>query len=203
MIREFIAKNETKVIKMLISKFSNGNVNDQIASIEKEYTIVLPSQYRAFLCKYNGGYTPKTTFKVGKISSDIRGFYGLGDVELSLRTTELREWLNAKVLPIACDSFGNEIVIALSGDDNGKIYFCDHEKGNKPDHIAEDLKSFFSCCESEKISDVSIRSVEEREAALIAAGRGDIITDALRQMWQAEIDKYTNMVREEVIIDER
>lgn len=188
---------------MLISRFSNDVVKDEITNLEKEYAVVLPDQYRAFLCKYNGGYTPKTKFRAGKISSDIRGFYGLGDVELSLNTTELREWLDAKFLPIACDSFGNEIVIALSDDDNGRIYFCDHEKGYKPDYIAEDLKSFLSYCKSEKVSDASTRSIEEREAALIAAGRGDIITDDLRQMWQAEIDKYTNMVREEVVIDER
>lgn len=29
----------------------------------------------------------------------------------------------------------------------------------------------------------------------------NIITDALRQAWQAEIDKYISMVQEEVIID--
>lgn len=59
---------------MLISKFSNCNVEEKIIDIEKQYKIILPTQYKNFLHKYNGGYTPKTKFKVGKISSDLRGF---------------------------------------------------------------------------------------------------------------------------------
>lgn len=94
---------------MLISKFINHNIEDQIICQEKEYSIAIPVQYKDFLYKYNGGYTPKTKFRVGKISSDIRGFYGLGDVKLSLNSIDLREWLDMKILPIACDSFGNHI----------------------------------------------------------------------------------------------
>lgn len=186
---------------MLISKFTNHNIEDQIVCMEKEYSIAIPLQYKEFLYKYNGGYTPKTKFRVGKISSDIRGFYGVGDVKLSLDSIDLREWLDVKLLPIACDSFGNHIVISLSDENNGKIYFCDHEKGNKTDYIAEDIKSFIRNCKSEKISDASIRTIKEREEALIASGRGTIINDALRQMWQAEIDKYSGMVQEEVTIE--
>ena len=59
---------------MLISKFNNHNIEDQIICMEKEYSIVIPVQYKVFLHKYNGGYTPKTKFRVGKISSDVRGF---------------------------------------------------------------------------------------------------------------------------------
>ena len=51
------------------------------------------------------------------------------------------------------------------------------------------------------ISEASRRSIKEREDALIAKGRDNIITDDLRKMWQAEIVKYGNMVQEEVLID--
>lgn len=187
---------------MLISKFTNHDIEDQIVCMEKKYSIIIPIQYKEFLYKYNGGYTPKTKFRVGKISSDIRGFYGVGDVKLSLNSINLREWLGMNLLPIACDSFGNHIVIGLGDGNNGKIYFCDHEKGNKIDYIAEDVKSFIRCCKSEKISAASIKTIKEREEALIANGRGAIIDDALRQMWQAEIDKYSGMVQEEVVIEE-
>lgn len=186
---------------MLISKFTNHNIEDQIVCMEKEYSIAIRVQYKDFLHKYNGRYTPKTKFRVGKISSDIRGFYGVGDVKLSLDSIDLREWLDVKLLPIACDSFGNHFVISLGDENNGKIYFCDHEIGNKTDYIAEDIKSFIRNCKSEKISDASIRTIKEREEALIANGRGAIINDALRQMWQAEIDKYSGMVQEEVTIE--
>lgn len=185
---------------MLISKFLNYDVQGKIKDIEKRYEIMLPAQYKSFLYKYNGGYTPKTKFKVGKISSDVRGFFGIGDVKLSLDSVELEEWLEENIFPIACDSFGNYIVIGLHNNE-GKMYFCDHEKGNKPEYITENLKDFFECCKSEKISEASRRSIKEREDALIAKGRGNIITDDLRRMWQAEIDKYGKMIQEEVLID--
>ena len=132
---------------MLISKFSNYNVEEKIIDLERQYEIILPTQYKNFLHKYNGGYTPKTKFKAGK------------------------------------------------------IYFCDHEKGNKVEYITESFKKFIECCKSEIISEASRRSIKEREDALIAKGRGNIITDDLRKMWQAEIDKYGGMVQEEVLVD--
>lgn len=184
---------------MLISKFLNHNIQNHVTDMEEKYGIIFPSQYKDFLCKYNGGYTPKTTFKAGKISSDIRGFYGVGEVGLSLDEIAPEEWLDKNVFPIACDSFGNYIVIGLRNDSSGKIYFCDHEKGYEIAFVAKDLIKFIKCCKSDKISEAATRSIEEREKALIARGRGHIITDDLRQMWQAEIDKYSNMVQEEVI----
>lgn len=186
---------------MLIAKFLNFDIEEKVLDLEKRYGVIMPIQYKIFMEKYNGGYTPKTKFKVGKVSSDIRGFFGMGNVKLGLDASELEEWIEKKYLPIACDSFGNYIVIGLGNDDAGKIYFCDHEKGNKAEFVAENLKNFIRCCKSEKISEASRRSIKEREEVLIAKGRGNIITDDLRKIWQAEIDKFGNMVQEEVIID--
>lgn len=185
---------------MLISKFLNCNVEEKIIDIEMQYDIILPTQYKNFLHKYNGGFTPKTKFKVGKTSSDLRGFFGIGDVKLSLDNVELGEWVEKNSFPIACDSFGNYIVIGLSNNDADKIYFYDHENRNRLEFLTENLKDFIECCKSEKISEASRRSIKEREDALIAKGRGNIITDDLRKMWQAEIDKYGSMVQEEVLL---
>ena len=44
---------------MLISKFSNCNVEEKIIDIEKQYKIILPTQYKNFLHKYNGGIYAK------------------------------------------------------------------------------------------------------------------------------------------------
>ena len=41
----------------------------------------------------------------------------------------------------------------------------------------------------------------KREADLIARGKGANITEQLKKAWQAEIDRFKDMVREEVIID--
>ena len=186
---------------MLISKFADCYDNDRVKEMEKKYNISLPNHYRYFLCKYNGGYTPKTKFKVGRISSDIRGFYGIGNVKLSFNAVGLKEWIDKGFLPMAIDSFGNYLVIGVDNDSSEKIFFCNHEAGNKMECIAENLKVFFKYCKSEKISEASKLSIKEREEALIAKGRGSIITDALRQMWQTEIDKYENIIQEEVVVD--
>lgn len=185
---------------MLISKFGNSN-NTEILLIEKNNGIGLSSQYKDFLYRYNGGYTPKTKFKVGKISSDIKGFYGSGKVKLSLNDIDLDDWIEKGIFPIASDSFGNTITIGIDEKKFGKIYFCNHETGNRLYLVGKDLKEFVSICKSDIISVASRRTIKEREEALIANGRGDIITDSLRQMWQNEIDKYSNMFQEEVIID--
>jgi hypothetical protein len=186
---------------MLISKFSNCNVEGKIVDIESQYHIVLPLQYKSFLHKYNGGHTPKTKFNARGISSDLRGFFGVGDVALSLNKLKLGEYVKDNLFPIACDSFGNYIMIGLSNGDTGRVYFCDHEKGNKAEYLTESFKKFVECCKSEMIGETPIRSIKEREDALIANGRGHVITDALRKIWQAEIDKYGNMVQEELFVD--
>ena len=66
-------------------------------------------------------------------------------------------------------------------------------------NVSPNLKSFIKACKSEQISEASKRSIKEREDALIQKGRGNIITDELRKMWQAEIDKYADMKQEEVM----
>lgn len=192
-------KNSKKEQQMLISKFSNNDVEDNISRIEKSYGIELPMDYIEFLNKYNGGYTPKTKFKTGKVSSDIRGFYGVGKTKLSLDSVNIEEWLEKRVLPIACDYYGNYIVIGISKENQGEIFFCDHEKEYNHENVSPNLKSFIKACKSEQISEASKRSIKEREDALIQKGRGNIITDELRKMWQAEIDKYADMMQEEVM----
>ncbi len=75
----------------------------------------------------------------------------------------------------------------------------DHETGSLK-KIAIDFNSFIKKCESKRINKGAIKSVEEREKELIARGRGNIITDALRDMWRVEINKYGALSQEEVIL---
>lgn len=186
---------------LLISKFliDSENVANEIIKIEKENDISLPSEYKKFICKYNGGHTPDTQFKVGRISSDICAFYGVGEVEYSLSKIDLSEWIEKNVIPIAYDIYGNHIVIGLRAGKAGKIYFYDHEEGHKLKELTDDLISFFKCCRSKKIG--YIPSIEEREQLLIKNGKEANITDSLRKAWRSEIDLYKDMVQEEVIIE--
>ena len=93
---------------MLISRFDNANVEEHIAHLEKQYNIVLPEEYRRFLLKYNGGETPDTEFRINKVSSDVRAFYGLGNADkyynfqgLIDNMNILGEFVKDGMLPIA------------------------------------------------------------------------------------------------------
>lgn len=185
---------------MLISKFDNTNIEKKIVEVEFRNEIKLPDEYRRFLCDYNGGFTPKTKFKKGRISSDVRGFYGIGEVKYTIDSFDLSEWIDLNVFPVACDSFGNYYLIGLSNDESGKVFFGEHEKNYELDYLCNSFSEFVSLCKSKVISDASRLSIEEREAKLIANGYGNNINDALREAWQNEIDKYANIVQEKVVI---
>lgn len=186
---------------MLISKFDPADAAPGIAALEEQLSITLPRQYRDFLLRYNGGYTPKTRFRINGVSSDLRGFWGFGSAGLAMDHSLAKEWLPKGMFPIARDTFGNDLLICLKGENEGSIYFADHEKGSALTFLTKDLAAFVRACKSEKIPPAAKRSVEERRAALIARGRGDIITPALVAMWQSEIDKYGHMVQEELRIN--
>jgi len=181
---------------MQISKFDIENADDKISVYEDVIGMKLPDQMSSFIRRYNGGDTPNTSFRCGGISSDVKGFYGLGKVKYSLDKIRPFEQGGNSYLPIALDSFGNDIVIALQ---TGKVAFHDHEN-QKITLLSDDLKGFISSCDSKPISSGAVKSVEQRERELIDKGRGHIITDALRDMWRAEIDRYGIMDLERVSI---
>ena len=180
---------------MLISKFGTISKN-VISEYEDIHEIKLPEQYRLFLEKYNGGETPNTSFNINGVSSDLRGMCGIGKVKFSLDAVCAEEIHGTSYLAIGVDSFGNDILINLS---DGAIAFKDHENGQCR-KIADSLKAFLAGCVSRPINKSAIKSVEERERDLIAQGRGAIITDALRDMWRVEINKYSALSQEKVVL---
>lgn len=117
----------------------------------------LPDSYRAFLLSYNGGRPKPSVFrfvlKNGKQSdSSVHWFLSLHEGEHSNLERELRS-LKGRIppdtLPIAIDPFGNVVLLGISGETRGKIYFWDHEEepASQPnwsnvDLIADNLDSF-------------------------------------------------------------
>ena len=144
---------------MLIARFGGGETA-KIAELENKHHITLPEEYRKFLRKYNGGFTPKTKFKKGKTASDLKGFYGLGGVKLSFDALDLEEWVDRSVWPVACDSFGNFVVIGLDQERRGKVYFWDHERGGALTPLGTGLSQFIKLCKSEQISENAKRSIQ-------------------------------------------
>ena len=188
---------------MLISKFSTENIEQEIEAFEQKHRFTFPDQYRSFLLKYNGGYTPKTSFKVGRNESDIRGLIGLGAAEKYYNYAyhetfiSMDEHLANGFLPIAENSFGDSVLLGLAPHNEGKIYFYYHDRPKKYIELAKDFMTFVKKCKSEPIG--HIRSIEERRANMAANGRADMITDGLVSLWQAEIDKFKNLHQEELI----
>ena len=180
---------------MLISKF--GTISKELISeYEDTNGIKFPKQYEYFIEMYNGGETPNTNFCLNGISSDLKGLYGIGNVKYPLETVNIEKVKGVCYLPIGMDSFGNDIMIDLY---DGTIFFKNHENMQYT-KIACSLKEFVDKCCSKEINKSTIKSVKERENDLRAHGRGEIITDSLRNMWRAEINKYSSISQEEIIL---
>jgi len=189
---------------MLISKFGTTDIDNIINIFEAKYSINFPDQYREFLRKYNGGNTPKSKFKINKISSDIKGFYGLGDINTGLnysffeKTHALGDFLEDEVIPIASNSFGDIILIGIGDSNNGKVFFLYHDRNKKYIELTEDFITFLKKCKSEKIGHV--KTIEERIESMKAKGYESRIP-GLIPVWQAEIDKYADIHQEELILE--
>lgn len=190
---------------MLISKFDNSNIEEHIKEFESKYNFTFPKQYREFLLKYNGGETPKSKFRINRISSDIRGFYGLGGANqyhhynLFENSGRLTEWIEDSMIPIAVNTFGDYIMIGIGEDNQGKVYFYYHDRPKKYLELTDDLRTFIKKCKSEKIG--HIMTIEERKELLIENGNEENITPGWIKVWQEEIDRYKNIHQEELIID--
>ena len=188
---------------MLISKFDTTNIGDYIERFQSRNNVILPDEYKTFLLKYNGGMTPKTKFNINKVSSDIRYFYGLGNVNedynlqyLIDKRNEFQNYLKEKMLPIAANAFGDDIILCILEKDRGSIYFRYHDRNKKYIRLTDSLPEFVSKCKSEKIG--YIPTIEERKQKLIQNGKAANITDGLIKLWQVEIDKYAGIKQEEV-----
>ena len=187
---------------MLISKFDNTDIEQYIEAYETKNEFAFPPQYREFLLKFNGGDTPDTKFKIGKISSDIEGLYGLGNANKFLNYSlfdnmdRIKDFLEDGMIPIGSNAFGDYVVIAVGDEDNGKVFFLYHDRPKQYIELTEDFKAFTSKCKSEKIG--HIMTIDERKSLLIANGEGDIIDDLI-DLWQKEIDDYSIMHQEELV----
>ena len=98
---------------MLICKFSTKNIDSKLDKFSKQIGFEIPIQLKEFLNKYNGGETPSTEFNIRSISSDIVGFYGVGNVKYSYNKINVFYYKSSIFLPIAFVSFENDVLIDL------------------------------------------------------------------------------------------
>lgn len=102
-----------------------------IKQFEQEYDVTLPKQYIDFLLEYNGGYPQESSFKISNDEGEslVNKFYGIWDMKSNLG--EVFEILEGEILEdfvsIANDPGGNEILLGVSGENKGKVYFWIHD----------------------------------------------------------------------------
>ena len=113
---------------------------EKLARAETTMGVTLPGGYREFMLEHNGGQPSRGDFVFAEetgpyTDGSVRKFYSIeGPAVLSL------EWehnlycqgepprIPRDMIPIAGDSFGNQICIGVSGPRCGQLYFWDHEK---------------------------------------------------------------------------
>ena len=93
--------------------------------LERRVGCALPADYRSYLAEQDGGELSDNT-------EAIREVFGLGEVsefasmwhELEVYADRVPYWL----LPVASDQFGNLFAVSLRDEDNGSVWFWDHEE---------------------------------------------------------------------------
>ncbi|MGE7184012.1 SMI1/KNR4 family protein [Peribacillus sp. NPDC006672] len=102
-----------------------------IKQFEQEYDITLPKQYVDFLLEYNGGYPQESNFRISDDEGEnlVNKFYGIGDMKNNL--AKVFEVLEGEIpedfISIANDPGGNEVLLGVSGEYQGKVYFWVHD----------------------------------------------------------------------------
>lgn len=122
----------------------------QIEEIEKYVGINFPGEYKNHLLKYNGGQCIPNVFKFNEngkwTESCVDWFLAIYEGEYDnlkeyIQTYKLDEKrLPTHMLPIAHDPGGNLICISCNNDDEGFIYFWDHE--NEVDYNLSDDRDY-------------------------------------------------------------
>lgn len=133
-----------------------------IRALEAQIGYPLPSSYRDFLLRFNGGEPTNTLFETSGdqpyAGSSIRYFFSICEQSTFSLAHKYAVYSSAgridkRMLPIAGDSGGNLVLLALAGSSQGQVFFWDHdleglvEPSDSPEHLAHLADSFLSFCD--------------------------------------------------------
>lgn len=129
-------------MKMNLLEIGEMIIEDDIRKLETKMNLKLPEEYRNFLLQNNGG-VPENDVEFSFIEldvvtqenreqgSDIQYFYNVDEMLEAYQNLVDEELIHKNYIPVACDSFGNEILICSDSDENnGCVFFANHEMVN-------------------------------------------------------------------------
>jgi hypothetical protein len=101
-----------------------------VDGFEKRFSVVLPRDYRAFLFEVNGGRTAETHREFER--GILNGLFSLNDPDESRDLAEWNERVRkdlqtAEIIIVGVDDGGGRILLAVSGDHAGEVWFQVHE----------------------------------------------------------------------------
>ena len=125
--------------KVIVEDAKSPITTEDLDALEGRLGIKIPLQYRQWLLKYNGGRPIPSGFRFKReagpyTDSTIAWFFAVYDGKFENFETKYRFWkittkrVPGDLVPIARDPFGNLICLSFSGDDQGRVYFWNHEE---------------------------------------------------------------------------
>jgi hypothetical protein len=106
-----------------------------VSQLEHQLGISFPEDYKQFLIRYNGGRPDEGVFHISEEEGDSSFGFLYSVHRNSCRVNEIihnvknyKNRIPNTMIPIGGDSFGNQILLGVFGEDRNKIYFWDHEK---------------------------------------------------------------------------
>ena len=126
---------------------------DEIEKFEEKIDAKLPKDYVEFLLKYNGGRPKQDAYNnmIEPINSQIDGgavswFYTLAEdyhYNLFKNYQIFENRMPKELIPIGDDGGGNQICLAVGGDNYGKVYFWDHDWENDDEEQEPDYSNVY------------------------------------------------------------
>ena len=102
-----------------------------VDGFERRFGVVLPRDYRAFLLEVNGGRTAKTHREFDR--GILNELLSLNEPEESSDLAACNEFVRkdlktSEIITVGADDGGGEILLAVSGDHSGEVWFQVHEE---------------------------------------------------------------------------
>ena len=193
-----------------IEPYNTENVTEHIIKLENDLNIILPEDYKQFLIKYNGGWTPGTEIYFDEFDYEIAGFNGVNKAkgsgnfyyyinsEVDVIRNQFYEDLEEGMLNIA-GWYGAYYYLNIDSNSSnyGAIYYMDEDR----EGFIYVCSSFKKLTQKARTPDFHVSTVEENIQYYKEKGWEDRITPSLKKEWKKEYKKYKDVKLVPVIID--